>query len=106
LILVTSDIIKDGFLQQNSFDEIDMYCVPAKQIRLLELIMEFHERSQSCIKLGAPLTKIYATGLKEGLSRLKSTVSNDNLAELDTFEAKMRFSLEELERSYRTREVL
>ena len=106
LILLTSDIIKDGFLQQNSFDEIDMYCVPAKQVRLLELIMEFHERAKTCIKLGAPLTKISGLGLKEGLSRLKSTVRNDDLAALDTFEGKMRAALEELERSYRTREVL
>ena len=106
LILLTSDIIKDGFLQQNSFDTVDMFCVPAKQVRLLELIMEFHERSKTCIKLGAPLTKITATGLKEGLSRLKSTVLNDALADLDVFEAKMRSSLEELERSYRTREAL
>ena len=105
-ILVTSEIIKDGFLQQNSFDDIDMYCVPAKQVRLLELIMEFHERSTTCIHLGAPLTKILATGLKEGLSRLKSTVTNDALGELDSFGAKMRTSLEELERSYRTRETL
>jgi V/A-type H+-transporting ATPase subunit A len=106
LILVTSEIIKDGFLQQNSFDEIDMYCVPAKQVRLLELIMEFHERSKTCIRLGAPLTKISAAGLKEGLSRLKSIVRNDDLGEIDLFEAKMRTSLEDLERSYRTREML
>jgi V/A-type H+-transporting ATPase subunit A len=106
LILVTSDIIKDGFLQQNSFDEIDMYCVPAKQVRLLELIMEFYERARACIKLGAPLTKIASLGLKEGLSRLKSTVKNDALAMLDNFEAKMRTALEELERGYRTREML
>ncbi|MDR2049769.1 MAG: V-type ATP synthase subunit A [Treponema sp.] len=58
LVLLVSDIIKDGFLQQNSFDEIDMYCVPAKQIRLLEIIMEFYERSKLCIKLGAPLYRI------------------------------------------------
>jgi V/A-type H+-transporting ATPase subunit A len=83
-----------------------MYCVPAKQIRLLELIMEFHERVKSCIKLGAPLSKISVMGLKEGLSRLKSTVRNENLGEFDTFAAKMRSQLEELERSYRTREVL
>jgi V/A-type H+-transporting ATPase subunit A len=106
LILVTSEIIKDGFLQQNSFDEVDMYCVPAKQVRLLELIMEFHERAGTCVKLGAPLSKIAGTGLKEGLSRLKSTVRNDALAALDAFEGKMRSALEELERSYRTREVL
>jgi V/A-type H+-transporting ATPase subunit A len=106
LILLTAEIIKDGFLQQNSFDDVDMFCVPEKQVRLLDLIMEFHESSKTCIKLGAPLTKISATGLKEGLSRLKSTVKNDALGELDTFAAKMRSSLEELERSYRTREAL
>ena len=105
LILMTAEIIKDGFLQQNSFDKIDMFCVPTKQVRLLELIMEFHERAKTCIKMGATLTKISATGLKEGLSRLKSTVKNDELANLDSFEAEMRSSLEELERSYRTREL-
>jgi V/A-type H+-transporting ATPase subunit A len=106
LILITSEIIKDGFLQQNSFDEVDMYCVPAKQVRLLELIMAFHEKAAACIKLGAPLTKIAGLGLKESLSRLKSTVKNEDLALLDEFEQKMRSSLEELERSYRTRETL
>jgi V/A-type H+-transporting ATPase subunit A len=106
LILVTSDIIKDGFLQQNSFDEIDMYCVPAKQVRLLELIMEFHERVRTCVRIGAPLTKISGMGLKEGLSRLKSSVRNDALDALDVFEGKMRAALEELERSYRAREVM
>jgi hypothetical protein len=45
-------------------------------------------------------------GLKEGLSRLKSTIKNENLGEFETFAAKMRSQLEELERSYRTREVL
>ena len=106
LILLTAEIIKDGFLQQNSFDEVDMFCVPEKQVRLLELIMEFHERSKTCIKLGAPLTKITGTELKEKLSRLKSTVKNDALGELDTFAAGMRSSLDDLERSYRTRKVL
>jgi V/A-type H+-transporting ATPase subunit A len=106
LILLTADIIKDGFLQQDSFDKVDMFCVPAKQVRLLELIMEFHERSKVCIKLGAPLTKIYGTGLKEGLSRLKSTVKNDDLFELDVFEAKMHSLMEDLERSYRSKETL
>ncbi|MDR0464810.1 MAG: V-type ATP synthase subunit A [Treponema sp.] len=107
LILLTAQIIKDGFLQQNSFDKTDMFCVPEKQIRLLHLIMEFHERAYTCIDLGAPMTKISSTGLKEGLSRLKSTVSNENVLEnkadgINEFEEKMRASLEELERAYRS----
>ncbi|MCL2443046.1 MAG: V-type ATP synthase subunit A [Treponema sp.] len=103
LILLTAQIIKDGFLQQNSFDEIDMYCVPEKQVRLLQIIIEFHERSRTCIDLGAPITKIMETGLKEGLSRLKSSIRNDSLFDLNEFEEKTRNTLEELERAYRAR---
>ena len=106
LVLLTAEILKNGFLQQNSFDEVDMYCVPAKQVRLLELIMEFYSRSQSCIKLGAPLFKITSLSIREELSRLKSAVKNDDLPGLESFEREMRSSLEELERSYRVKEVL
>ncbi|MDR3114973.1 MAG: V-type ATP synthase subunit A [Treponema sp.] len=113
LILLTADIIKDGFLQQNSFDLVDMYCVPAKQVRLLELIMEFHERAQVCIKLGAPLIKITALkrseaslSIREQLSRLKSTIKNDDSLGFGEFEGHMRGALEELERTYRTKEIL
>jgi V/A-type H+-transporting ATPase subunit A len=106
LILLAADIIKNGFLQQNSFDEVDMYCIPAKQIRLLELIMEFYQRSQACIKLGAPLYKINALPIRERLSRLKSEVKNDDPEGLLSFEREMRASLEELERGYRNRDML
>jgi V/A-type H+-transporting ATPase subunit A len=108
LVLLTADIIKNGFLQQNSYDEVDMYCVPSKQVRLLELIMEFHERARVCIKLGAPLIKITslrsgedAPPIREGLSRLKSEIPNDDKSRLGDFEREMRTALEDLERSYR-----
>jgi len=106
LILLTAQIIKDGFLQQDSLDEVDMFCFPEKQVRLLEIIMEFHERARTCIELGAPLTKISETGLKEEISRLKSTIKNDNISGFNSFEGKMRHTLEELERTYRTRNIL
>ncbi|MDR1443468.1 MAG: V-type ATP synthase subunit A [Treponema sp.] len=101
LVLITAEILKNGFLQQNSYDEVDMYCVPAKQIRLLELIMVFHRRALTCIKLGAPLPKITSLPIRENLSRLKSVVKNDELGGLEDFEREMKAGLEELERSYR-----
>jgi V/A-type H+-transporting ATPase subunit A len=103
LILVVADLIKDGFLQQNSFDETDMYCVPAKQVRLLELIMFFFNKAHVCIQLGAPLIKITSLPIREQLARLKSTVKNDDDAALTNFEREMGSSLEELERSYKAR---
>jgi V/A-type H+-transporting ATPase subunit A len=101
LVLVAADLIKDGFLQQNSFDEVDMYCVPAKQVRLLELIMAFYTKAQVCIKLGAPLIKITSLPLRDKLARLKSTAKNDDAAALADFEREMGNALDELERSYK-----
>jgi V/A-type H+-transporting ATPase subunit A len=106
LVLLTAEIIKNGFLQQSAFDEVDMYCAPSKQVRILELIMEFHERCHTCIKLGAPLFKINALSIKEELSRLKSVIKNDDAEGLIEFEQQMRNSLDSLERSYRIKETL
>jgi V/A-type H+-transporting ATPase subunit A len=103
LILITSEIIKNGFLQQNSFDAIDMYCVPAKQVRLLELIMYFYEKAAVCIKLGAPLVQVTALPERERLSRLKSEVKNTDMDALTDFEHEVNAVMEELERNYRTK---
>jgi V/A-type H+-transporting ATPase subunit A len=83
-----------------------MYCVPEKQVRLLELIMDFHSRAQSCIKLGAPLIKITSLSIRERLSRLKSDIKNDDPGGLTEAEQEMRSGLDVLERSYRMREML
>ncbi|WP_304221589.1 V-type ATP synthase subunit A [Gracilinema caldarium] len=106
LILLTADLIKNGFLQQNSFDEIDMYCVPDKQIHILSLILEFHERAMAIIKLGSPLMSITALPVKERLARLKSEIKNDDLDSFIVFEREMRDSLEALERTYKTKEAV
>ncbi len=106
LVLLSADIVKNGYLQQNSFDDVDMFCAPAKQVRLLELMMAFHEQAMTIIKLGAPLTKIASLPVRERLSRLKSEVSNEDDAALTAFERDMRQALETLERGYRAKESL
>ncbi|MDR2313342.1 MAG: V-type ATP synthase subunit A [Spirochaetaceae bacterium] len=113
LVLLAAEILKNGFLQQNSFDEVDMYCAPLKQIRLLELVMEFYRRAGACIRLGAPLYKISALGvekdgrpLRERLSRLKGEIKNEDEQALADFEQDMTGLLEVLERTYRNKEVL
>ncbi|MDR2481977.1 MAG: V-type ATP synthase subunit A [Spirochaetaceae bacterium] len=105
LIMITADIIKDGFLQQNSFDETDMYCAPAKQVKLLCLIMEFYEKAHECIRLGAPLLRIMAHSLKERISRLKNEVKNDDIQSIDNFAEAIRADLDGIISSYKTQTV-
>ena len=58
LVLHCSEMIKNGFLQQNAFDDVDMYSVPEKQVAILRLIMEFYRRGLEIVKAGAPLLKL------------------------------------------------
>jgi V/A-type H+-transporting ATPase subunit A len=94
LILITADLIKNGFLQQNSFDEIDMYCDPAKQVGILSLIMEFYERSLALLKKGATMVRINELPVCERLARLKSEIKNDDTDALLAFGEEMRKTLE------------
>jgi V/A-type H+-transporting ATPase subunit A len=101
MVLVAADMIKNGFLQQSSFDEVDMYSAPAKQVLLLKIIMEFYERSLAMIKRGAPLMKINSLACKEKIVRLKSAVANDDSNGLQAAEIEMSDQLDELERAYK-----
>ncbi len=101
LVLMTADMLKNGFLQQSSFDPVDKYCVPKKQVRLLRAILEFHRRAEIAIKSGAPLPKITAMPERERLSRLKSEVPNDALADIVAAESSVATAFDELDRQYR-----
>ena len=101
LVLVTSEMIKSGFLQQSSFDEIDKYCAPEKQVLLLRCIMQFHKRAEAAIKAGAPLVRITSLPLRERLSRLKSTVPNDRPEDIRAVERELNAAFDDLERQYR-----
>jgi V/A-type H+/Na+-transporting ATPase subunit A len=101
LVLQTAEMIKNGFLQQNAYDDVDMFCVPDKQVRILRLIMEFHARALEIIRLGAPLLKIKALPVLEKIVRAKSQVRNDDAEALPALAAELGTAMEELARSYR-----
>ncbi len=106
IILVVAEMIKNGFLQQSAFDDIDMFSVPEKQIRILLLIMAFYRRASAVIRNGAPLGKLVALGCREEIVRIKTTIPNDALQGITAIEEHMNSQLDELERTYRKLEAV
>lgn len=101
LVLTIAEMIKNGFLQQSAFDDIDVYSVPEKQILILQLIMEFYRRAAAIIKMGAPLIRITDLPVREEIIRIKTTVPNDKLDQIGIVEAHMNEQLSSIERLYR-----
>jgi len=104
LVLMTADILKNGFLQQSSFDPVDKFCAPQKQVLILRAILEFHRRAEAVIKAGAPLPKISGLPIRERLSRLKSDVPNEAMHDMRLVEDDIAEAFDELDRQYRKEE--
>ena len=106
LVLVVAEMIKNGFLQQNAFDDIDVYSVPEKQILILQLMMSFYKKSLSLIKQGAPLLKLTTLSIREELVRIKTSIPNDKTDDIRDIEKRMDDEFASIERVYRKVETV
>ena len=106
LVLSVCEMIKNGFLQQSAFDDIDQYSVPAKEVQLLLIIMKFYDRALAAVKAGVPLLKITELPVRAEIMRAKSVVPNDKLDGLKMIEGHLDDEIGELERMYRKDAVI
>ena len=101
LILETARLVREGFLQQNAMDDVDAFSTVQKQIRMLELILHFHERAQRIVKHGAPISVIHSMPIVDTLIRMKTLVPNDQLDKLETIEKDIDEQMSKLDTEYR-----
>ena len=71
LIMLTAELLKEGFLRQNAYDDVDAFCPPFKQILLLEMILEFHDKAQVLVKKQVPIEKITELPMISRMKRIK-----------------------------------
>ena len=65
--------IREDFLHQNSFDEIDTYTSMQKQFYMQKLVYLFYEESAKALKEGANINDIVAMDVREDIGRYKYT---------------------------------
>lgn len=63
--------IREDYLHQNAFHDIDTYSSMNKQYKLLKLIMQYYELSLNAIKKSASFNKIVALPVRESIGRFK-----------------------------------
>ena len=106
LVLIVSEMIRNGFLQQSAFDAIDVYSVAGKQVAILNLMMMFYHRALDLMKKGAPLSKILHLPVREDIIRIKTTVPNDRLDMIQEIESKMQAQFGSLEQQFQRKVAL
>ena len=102
MILETARLIREGILQQNATDPVDSYSSIEKQIRLLELVLYFHERGMNIIKRGAPISVIHELPVVDTIIRAKSSVTNEEVQKLDDIQKQIDEQMSQLDAEYRS----
>lgn len=77
LIMETAKIIREDFLHQNAFDDVDTYTSFKKQFGMLELIMLLHQRSAEWLKAGKSMEDLLGLDVKSEIARAKYIPEKD-----------------------------
>jgi V/A-type H+/Na+-transporting ATPase subunit A len=89
LILEVARMIKIGILQQNSFDKVDTYCSPQKQVKLVKLMVRFYKEALKALREGIPLADIRAMRVISSLLKAKFEIPDEEVQRLDGLENEM-----------------
>ncbi len=69
--------IREDFLHQNSFDEIDTYTSMQKQFYMQKLVYQFYAESVKALKDGANINDIVSMKVREDIGRYKYTLEEN-----------------------------
>lgn len=89
LVLEVARMIKIGILQQNSFDKVDTYCSPQKQLKQVRLMVQFYKSAQMALKEGMSLVDIRAMPIITSLLKAKFEITDEEVSKLDNLEKEM-----------------
>jgi V/A-type H+-transporting ATPase subunit A len=92
LILDIARILREDYLQQNAFDDIDTYASMSKQYKILKLINQVFDSEEEALKRNVLIQKIQEIPIKQKISRLRYT----NEDEIDDKIKEIELDLEQI----------
>jgi V/A-type H+-transporting ATPase subunit A len=95
-ILEVCSLFKTAFLQQNAFDDIDRYSSVEKQMRMLQLILSYWHLGSEAIAKGVTMVKLRRMKVVQDIAKMRFTVSNDAVEDLDKIAVRLERSMSQL----------
>lgn len=97
LVLLVAEMLREGFLVQSAFHEVDKYCEPEKQASLLKIIVDFYNLAEPLIRHGVPIEKVRELEIVPEIMRLKE---REGIKPIEEARTVMKSQIEKLARDY------
>lgn len=82
LTMETAKMVREDYLHQNAFHEVDTFTSMQKQLLMLKLIAEYHRLATEAIENYADLDDVLGASCKEKIGRAKY-IPEENIGEVD-----------------------
>lgn len=97
LIMETTRMLREDFLQQFAFHEVDAFCPMDKQIAMLDVILEFYRSSSEALDKGAALDDILKMPHRAEIARLKEVPNDEAVTFIKDLAERMRKDISGIE---------
>ncbi|WP_163191722.1 V-type ATP synthase subunit A [Clostridium thermarum] len=87
--------IREDYLQQNAFHEVDSYASFAKQYKMLQLVLSFEDEAKRALDAGVYLKKILALEERDKIARAKYIPEAD-IARMDAIAEEIKAAIDRL----------
>ena len=96
LTLESAKSIREDYLHQNAFHEVDTYTSLNKQYRMLKLILGFYYKGKKAIEAGVSIKDLFELPVRERIGRSKYTPENQVKNTFDEIENELNDQIEAL----------
>lgn len=91
----TAKSIREDYLHQNAFHEVDTYASLDKQCRMMQLIVDNYKLSENAVSKGVDIEDLLALPVNDKIGRAKY-IKEDNLEEFDSIEKELKKEIADL----------
>ena len=88
--------IREDFLHQLAFHEVDTHTSLKKQDFMMKLILDYYDKASSTLEMGADIEALVALPVREKIGRFKYVTEDDAENEFVSIGAQLAFELSEL----------
>jgi len=89
-------MLREDYLQQFAFSDIDAFCDPKKQYRMLKVIITYYDVLQEVLVKGVPLKEALDVPFRSRIARMKDVPNEDASDQLDNLSTEVQGELRKL----------
>jgi V/A-type H+-transporting ATPase subunit A len=95
-VLAVARMLREDFLQQSAFHEIDRFCPVGKAHWMLKTCMDFYHYTQTALEAEIPLERVTSLPVVNDIARMKELPIETAEKEIQTIMDRVRFSFAEM----------